>query len=111
MSVCRVNKNLKIHINAFSYKIRVSISQNAWDLKNISLNRQKRRSELVRKCIPKITKKIIDIGCAEGFMISYMINDDKSIVGIESNFDNLRTAKQKTKGVFYLMVHIDFYHF
>ena len=88
----------------------MSISQNAWDLKNISLNRQKRRSEFVRKCIPKSTKKIIDIGCAEGFTTSYMINDDKFIVGIELNFDNLRTAKQKTKGFFILMVLLIFYH-
>ncbi len=78
----------------------MSISQNAWDLDGMLLNRQKRRSELVRKCIPSRTKRIIDIGCAEGFTTKYMIDKDKFVVGIELNFDNLRTAKQKVKGVF-----------
>ncbi len=89
----------------------MSISQNAWDLDGMLLNRQKRRSELVRKCIPSSTKRIIDIGCAEGFTTKYMIDKDKFVVGIELNFDNLRTAKQKVKGVFYINGSIDFLPF
>lgn len=89
----------------------MSILQNAWNLEGWLLNRQKRRSELVRKCIPRNAKKIIDIGCAEGFTTSYIKDKDKFVVGIELNFDNLRTAKQKVKGVFFINGSIDFLPF
>jgi ubiquinone/menaquinone biosynthesis C-methylase UbiE len=89
----------------------MSILQNAWNLNGMLLNRQKRRSELVSKCIPSSTKKIIDIGCAEGFTTKYMIDKDRFVVGIEINFDNLRIAKHNVKEVYYINGSIDFLPF
>lgn len=77
----------------------------------MTLNRQKRRSELVKKCIPTKVIKVIDIGCAEGFTTSYIMDMHKFVVGVELNFDNLRIAKQKVTGAFFINGSIDFLPF
>jgi 2-polyprenyl-3-methyl-5-hydroxy-6-metoxy-1,4-benzoquinol methylase len=88
----------------------MSILQNAWNLDGKRLNRQKRRSELVKKCLSKKTKKVLDIGCAEGFTTKYITDKCKYVVGIELDFDNLRVAKQKLKEVFITTVQLIFFH-
>ena len=76
--------------------------QNAWDLKGVLLNRQKRRSQIVKKCLNKNLKTVLDIGCAEGFATNFIIDKSTFVVGIELNFDHLQITKNKVKGAFFI---------
>ncbi len=88
----------------------MSLHQNAWQLSGFWLNRQIRRSEVVRKCISKDTT-VLDIGCAEAFTTKYIIEKAKTVVGIELNFDNLRIAKEKVYEGHFINGSIDFLPF
>ncbi len=84
-----------------------AILQNVWQLKGILLERQKRRSQVVKKCFNKYSKTILDIGCAEGFATNFIIDDSTFVIGVELNFDHLRIAKDKVKGAFFINASID----
>jgi ubiquinone/menaquinone biosynthesis C-methylase UbiE len=81
--------------------------QNIWQLKGVLSNRQKRRSQVVKKCLTNNSKTILDIGCAEGFATNFIIDKNTFVVGIELNFDYLLIAKSKVKGVFFINASID----
>ncbi|MEM3365313.1 MAG: hypothetical protein QXM93_02715 [Candidatus Methanomethyliaceae archaeon] len=50
-----------------------SVQQNIWELQEPELNKQLRRAQAVRNMLKNSRPKLIlDIGCAEGFITSFL---------------------------------------
>lgn len=72
--------------------------QNIWDQKGYGLNRQKRRAQLVRKCLKKNkVRTVLDCGCSEGYATSYISQISEHVVGVELDMSTLRIAQEKNK--------------
>jgi len=82
------------------------IQQNIWELKGSLLIRQVRRAEVVKQMLKHSkAKQILDIGCAEGFITSYLSQLQAQVVGIDID-QNLKIAKNKVKNAEFIQASI-----
>ncbi|MEM1548929.1 MAG: class I SAM-dependent methyltransferase [Thermoproteota archaeon] len=79
--------------------------QNIWELQGSSLHRQVRRAEVVKSML-KNSKAVLDAGCAEGFITSFISNLPAYVVGIDLDRDSLKIAKVKVKNVDFVQASI-----
>jgi ubiquinone/menaquinone biosynthesis C-methylase UbiE len=67
--------------------------QNIWEKVG---QRQRRRAELIRSLVMKHhVDTILDIGCAEGYVTKYISEAASRTIGIDSDLEYLRTAKER----------------
>ncbi|ALI36780.1 putative S-adenosylmethionine-dependent methyltransferase [Candidatus Nitrosocosmicus oleophilus] len=85
--------------------------QNLWDNKGIALNRQIRRSQVVKKSLDRNSTMLLDIGCAEGFTTNFIKNIAETVIGLELNFEYLKIAIKKVTTVHFLNASIEFLPF
>jgi len=73
------------------------LQQNIWELQGSSLNRHIRRAQAVKHMLKdsKI-RLILDVGCAEGFVTSFISNQQTFAVGVDID-ESIKTAKTKVK--------------
>jgi ubiquinone/menaquinone biosynthesis C-methylase UbiE len=84
------------------------MSQNVWNLKGATKERQKRRAQVVKMSLDKkIINKILDIGCAEGYATSFIADESRLVVGVELDFEYLKIAKNKLRQVLFINASID----
>ncbi|MEM2806613.1 MAG: class I SAM-dependent methyltransferase [Candidatus Bathyarchaeia archaeon] len=79
--------------------------QNIWELQGSSLHRQVRRAEVVKSML-KNSKAVLDVGCAEGFITSFISDFSTYVVGIDLDRDSLKIAKVKVKNVDFVQASI-----
>ena len=71
--------------------------QNIWELQGPALNRQLRRAQAVKNMLKIHTPKtILDVGCAEGFITSFIAGEQLA-VGVELEDESIKIAKTKVK--------------
>lgn len=74
-----------------------SFQQNIWELQGPALNRQLRRAQAVQSMLKIHTPKtILDIGCAEGFITSFLADGQTLVVGVDMD-ESIKIAKVKVK--------------
>jgi SAM-dependent methyltransferase len=70
--------------------------QNVWELRGISKRMTERRAKLIQKLVKKSgCKLVLDVGCAEGYVTSYLAEIPAIVVGIDVDPAYLRLARQK----------------
>ena len=80
--------------------------QNIWELKGSLLIRQIRRAQLVKNMLKQFKiKLILDVGCAEGFVTSFLSQLSADVVGIDIEED-IRFAKDKVKNASFIRASI-----
>lgn len=88
-----------------------SHQQNIWELQGSALNRQLRRAQAVKNVLRMhYPKTILDIGCAEGFITSFLADGQTLVVGIELD-ESIKIAKAKVKNAEFVhasMTHLPF---
>jgi ubiquinone/menaquinone biosynthesis C-methylase UbiE len=88
------------------------MSQNIWELKGAMLERQKRRAQVISRSLKHgNVKKILDIGCAEGYTTSFISKVSDFVVGVELNMESLKVAKNKVKKGIFINASIDYLPF
>lgn len=71
--------------------------QNIWKLRGPAFNRQLRRAQAVRNMLKSSRPKLIlDIGCAEGFITSFLAGGKTYVVGVDLN-ESIKIAKGEVK--------------
>ncbi|MEM2240134.1 MAG: class I SAM-dependent methyltransferase [Candidatus Bathyarchaeia archaeon] len=81
------------------------MDQNIWELQGSSLHRQVRRAEAVKSMLEN-SKAVLDVGCAEGFITSFISKIPAYVVGIDINRDSLEVAKVKVRNVDFIQASI-----
>jgi len=85
--------------------------QNVWKLQGSSLNRQVRRGQVVKDMLNHSrTKCILDIGCAEGFITSFLSQPPAYVVGIDLD-RSIKIAKSKVRDadfIYATITHLPF---
>ena len=73
----------------------ITNSQSTWDVKNpILLHEQRRRAEITRFLLsPQSNDTILDVGCGDGYQISYFANLVSQVVGVDISRRKLKKAK------------------
>lgn len=80
--------------------------QNIWELQGPALNKQLRRAQAVRSMLRNSRPKLIlDIGCAEGFITSFLAEGQTHVVGVDLN-ENIKIAKTKVKNAEFIRTSI-----
>ena len=75
---------------------RQKTMQNVWELRGISKRMTERRAKLIQKLVKDSgCKLVLDVGCAEGYVTSYLSKIPAIVVGIDVDPAYLRLAKQK----------------
>jgi len=73
------------------------LNQNIWELKGRLAHRQKRRAQTTALHLDlKPNDIVLDLGCAEGYVTSFLA-PTSFVVGIDISIDSLLIAKQKIK--------------
>lgn len=72
-----------------------------WEVKDpIRLQGERRRAEVTARILrPKPDDVILDVGCGDGYQISYILRRASKIVGIDLSHARLKEAKKRIKGV------------
>jgi ubiquinone/menaquinone biosynthesis C-methylase UbiE len=84
------------------------MSQNIWQKQGTELHKQARRAQVVRRALKDTSvKRVLDIGCAEGYTTSFISEISNFIVGVELNIDNLKIAKSRVKQVSFINASIE----
>lgn len=70
-------------------------SHSTWDVTNpILLHEQRRRAEITRLLLgPQSNDTILDVGCGDGYQISYFANLVSQVVGVDTSKRKLKKAK------------------
>jgi ubiquinone/menaquinone biosynthesis C-methylase UbiE len=90
----------------------ISLSQNIWEQKGSLIHRQRRRAELVSSILKRQQpRRILDIGCAEGYATSYFSGINVRVCGIEIEMENLKLAKKKVKNADFINASIEYLPF
>ena len=72
--------------------------QNIWELQGSALNRQLRRAQTVKNMLKNShSKLILDIGCAEGFITSFLADKQTLVVGVDLDEESIKIARTKVK--------------
>lgn len=72
--------------------------QNIWELRGSLLSRQLRRAQAVKNMLDHTNAQLVlDIGCAEGFVTSFLSGKLTYVVGIELDEESIKIAKQRVK--------------
>jgi|SoiMethySBSTD1v2_1073268.scaffolds.fasta_scaffold239097_2 ubiquinone/menaquinone biosynthesis C-methylase UbiE len=75
---------------------RQKTMQNVWELRGISKRMTERRAKLIQKLAKDSgCKLVLDVGCAEGYVTSYLAEIPAIVVGIDVDPAYLHLAKQK----------------
>lgn len=74
---------------------------NIWEAKSqIRLQGEKRRAQVTVGLLePHRDDRILDVGCAEGYQISYVVKQSERIVGLDISTGRLRKAKRRMRDV------------
>jgi len=72
-----------------------------WEIEDqISLHGERRRAEVTTLLLqPKQNERILDVGCGEGYQISYIVNHAGYTVGVDLSLSKLIEAKKRVKDV------------
>ncbi len=71
--------------------------QNIWELTGSSLNRQIRRGQTVKSMLKSSKAKLVlDVGCGEGFISSFLSQLPAHIIGVDLD-ESIKIAKNKVK--------------
>jgi len=75
-----------------------------WTIKNpIAKHSQRRRAEVTAHLLqPKRYDSILDVGCGDGYQLSYIVRRTHRITGIDISLKKLKVAREKVKGVDYI---------
>jgi 2-polyprenyl-3-methyl-5-hydroxy-6-metoxy-1,4-benzoquinol methylase len=88
------------------------LSQNIWELKGYLQQRQRRRAELARSLVKlQEAKRILDIGCAEGFATRFLCYDNNKVCALDIEVNNLKIAKKKVRGADFINASIEYLPF
>ena len=72
-------------------------NQNIWALCRSERHRQERRAQTTAFYLdPGARDIVLDVGCSEGFVSSYLL-EANFVVGVDTSIESLLIAKQKTK--------------
>lgn len=71
------------------------MDQNIWELQGSSLHRQVRRAEAVKSMLEN-SKAVLDVGCAEGFITSFLVDEQIYVAGVDLD-ESIKIAKNKVK--------------
>lgn len=83
-----------------------SVQQNIWELQEPELNKQLRRAQAVRNMLKNSRPKLIlDIGCAEGFITSFLTKGQTHVVGVDLD-ESIKVAKKKVKNAEFVCASI-----
>jgi ubiquinone/menaquinone biosynthesis C-methylase UbiE len=75
------------------------LSQNIW-AQRAGLHRQKRRAQLIQSYLKKYAgKRIMDVGCAEGYATSFISAIGAAVIGVEINIEYIKVARSKLRNV------------
>jgi len=78
--------------------VEIGLSQSIWTLKGQLWERQKRRAESILLLLNGESKDfILDVGCGDGFMTSFLQGYTNFVVGVDSSSVELKIAKLKLK--------------
>jgi ubiquinone/menaquinone biosynthesis C-methylase UbiE len=82
--------------------------KNIWELQGPMLQRQRRRAQVISRSLKRDkVKRILDIGCAEGYTTSFISEVCDLVVGIELNIESLKVAKTKVKKGMFISASIE----
>ncbi len=72
-----------------------------WDIENpVSSHGERRRAEITKLLLqPGRNERILDVGCGEGYQMSYIIEHTDFAVGIDISRNKLREAKIRVENV------------
>jgi ubiquinone/menaquinone biosynthesis C-methylase UbiE len=88
------------------------MSQNIWQKQSTELHKQKRRAQVVRRILKEGSlKRVLDIGCAEGYTTNFISEISEFVVGVELNIDYLKIAKSRLKQVSFINASIEYLPF
>jgi ubiquinone/menaquinone biosynthesis C-methylase UbiE len=86
--------------------------KNIWELQGPMLQRQKRRAQVISSSLKRDkAKRILDIGCAEGYTTSFISEVCDLVIGIELNMESLKVAKSKVKRGMFICASIEYLPF
>lgn len=72
-----------------------------WEVKDsIRLEGERRRAEITT-CVlkPKRDERILDVGCGEGYQISYVVEHCAEVIGLDLSMEQLKQAKSRVRSV------------
>jgi ubiquinone/menaquinone biosynthesis C-methylase UbiE len=85
---------------------RLLMSQNIWELRGSLLIRQMKRAQLVKHTLKRSKAKfILDVGCAEGFVTSFLSQLPAYVIGIDID-ESIKIAKTKVKNAYFVYASI-----
>lgn len=72
-----------------------------WELENpISKHAERRRAEVTANLLqPQRNDSILDVGCGDGYQMSYIVGRAQRIVGIDRSLGKLKEAKKKIRSM------------
>jgi len=72
---------------------------NIWEVKNpIHLQGERRRAEISASLLgPKGNERILDIGCGEGYQMSYIVERGTQVIGLDLSVERLKQAKNRVR--------------
>jgi len=72
---------------------------NIWEVQNpISQQGERRRAEITASLLrPKGNERILDIGCGEGYQMSYIVEQGTQVIGLDLSVERLKQAKNRVR--------------
>jgi len=72
---------------------------NIWEVQNpIHLQGERRRAEITASLLrPKSDDRILDIGCGEGYQMSYIVEQCTQVIGLDLSVERLKQAKNRVR--------------
>jgi len=88
------------------------LPQNIWEKNGFQLFRQKRRGQIIERFLRSDgIRRILDIGCAEGYITSHISQSYEDVMGMDIDIASLKIARQKVKKTNFLgssITHLPF---
>jgi ubiquinone/menaquinone biosynthesis C-methylase UbiE len=82
------------------------MTQNIWELQGPLLLRQIKRAQIVKSMLSSYKAKLIlDVGCGEGFVTSFLSQLPAYVIGIDID-ENLKIAKDKVRNASFIYASI-----